>query len=227
MSASFFPDQADDDQLETSNAMFWEAMIDHIRRDGFPQPPRRVLDVGCHRGGLLARIAELWGPNELLGIEPIDAARLRARLRLATLAPSVLLYPPEDWSKIPDCAVDLIVCHELLFLIPDVAELLREFARVLAPHGRAYVATGCHAENPVWPAWQTVLESSGFRTYTHEPMAVMRAAGDSGLLASVRSLRESGWATYDPTDGTFLFPTVAALLDHQFRHKLLFRLVRA
>lgn len=226
MGVGFFPDPADDDQLEVRNAVFWEGMTDQIRRDGFPQPPRCVLDVGCHRGGLLARIAELWGPDQLLGIEPIEVARLRARLRLATLAPSVHLYGPEHWSKIPDRAVDLVVCHEVLFLLADVNELVREFARVLAPHGRAYVAAGCHAENPVWPTWQAILESSGHRTFTHEPMTLMRAACQSGLLASVRPLRESGWATHDPTDGPFTFPTVAALLDHQFRHKLLFRLAR-
>lgn len=226
MGSGFFPDPAEDDQLEARNATFWDAMIDHIRRDGFSQPPRCVLDVGCHRGGLLARIAELWGPNQLLGIEPIQAARLRARLRLATLAVSVHVYGPEHWSKIPDRAVDLVVCHEVLFLLADLNEFVGQLARVLAPHGRAYVAAGCHAENPVWATWKAVLESSGRHTFTHEPMVLMRAAGQSGLLASVRPLRESGWATHDPTDASFVFPTVAALLDHQFRHKLLFRLVR-
>ncbi|HET6332171.1 MAG TPA: class I SAM-dependent methyltransferase, partial [Polyangiales bacterium] len=65
---AFFADSADDDELELRNAVFWEAMLDHIRRDGFAQAPRRVLDIGCHRGGLLARIADLWGPAELIGI---------------------------------------------------------------------------------------------------------------------------------------------------------------
>lgn len=226
MGVSFFPDPSDDDQLEARNATFWEAMIDQIRRDGFSQPPRCVLDIGCHRGGLLARIAALWGPDQLLGIEPIEAARLRARLRLVTLAPSVLLYGPEHWSKIPDRAVDLVVCHEVLFLLSDANELVGELARVLSPHGRAYMAAGCHAENPVWPAWQAILEANGRCTFTHEPMELMKAAGRCGLLASVRPLRENGWATHDPSEGSFTFPTVAALLDHQFRHKLLFRLVR-
>lgn len=226
MGTGFFPDPADDDKLEARNATFWEALIDQIRRDGFLQTPRCVLDVGCHRGGLLARIAELWGPAQLLGIEPIEVARLRARLRLATLAPSVLLFGPEHWSKIPDGGVDLVVCHEVLFLLSNVSELVLELARVLAPHGRAYVVAGCHSENPVWPAWQAIFEVDGRPTFTHDPMELMRAAGRSGLLASVRPLRESGWATHNPNDGAFQFPTVAALLDHQFRHKLLFRLAR-
>jgi SAM-dependent methyltransferase len=223
---SFFADAADDDALEARNLTFWEAMLDHARRDGFPQPPRRVLDIGCHRGGLLARISELWGPDELLGIEPIATARSRARLRLGGLAPNVQLYGPEDWGKVPAGAVDLVVCHEVLFLIPDLNELVGNLARVLAPGGRAYIATGCHAENPVWPTWQRALEAEGRRTFSHSPMTVLALGSSHGLLASVRPLRESGWATHDPADRAFTFPTVAALLDHQFRHKLLFRLVR-
>ena len=222
---AFFADSADDDELELRNAVFWEAMLDHIRRDGFAQAPRRVLDIGCHRGGLLARIADLWGPAELIGIEPIVTARSRARLRLGALAPSVQLLAPDEWSKVSGSAVDLIVCHEVLFLIPDLADLVATIARVLAPGGRAYVAAGCHAENPIWPAWQQALEAQGRRTFTHEPMAFMAAASSHGMLSSVRPLRDGGWATHDPTDGSFTFPTVAALLDHQFRHKLLFRLV--
>mgnify|MGYP001765733881 CR=1 FL=1 len=226
MAAGFFPDPDDDDKLEARNATFWEALIDQIRRDGFLQPPRCVLDVGCHRGGLLARIAELWRPAQLYGIEPIAAARTRARLRLAKLAPSVLLLGPEQWSKIPGGSVDLVVCHEVLFLLPNLNDFVVELARVMAPHGRAYVVAGCHSENPVWPAWKAEFDLAGRRTFTHEPMELMGAAGRSRLLASVRPLRESGWATHNPDDGAFHFPTVTALLDHQFRHKLLFRLAR-
>jgi SAM-dependent methyltransferase len=226
MGAGFFRDSADEDDLELRNEVFWTAMVDQIRRDGFAQPPRRILDVGCHRGGLLARVAQCWGPSALFGIEPNEAARTRARLRLKTLAESVLLLDPSEWQRVPDGAVDLVVCHEVLFLLPDLDVLARQLARVLGAKGRAYVAAGCHTENPVWPSWRAQLEEMGQRTFDHAPMDVLAAAGRHGLLPSVRPLRESGWATHDPSAGGYTFPSVMALLDHQFRHKLLFRLAR-
>lgn len=226
MGSGFFRDSADEDDLELRNDVFWTAMIDHVRRDGFPRPPRRILDVGCHRGGLLARVAQCWGPEAMFGIEPNEAARARARLRLKTLAASVSVLDPSEWHHVPECGIDLVLCHEVLFLLSDLDVFVKQLARVLAPSGRAYVATGCHLENPVWPSWREELERSGQRTFDHAPLDFMAAAGRHGFLPSVRPLREPGWATHDPGQPGFTFPSVTALLDHQFRHKLLFRLVR-
>ncbi len=226
MASRFFANPADEEDLEARNEVFWNAMIDRIREDSWREVPHSVLDVGCHRGGLLARLAARWAPETLIGIEPLEAARTRARLRLGTAAAHVLLLDPSEWHRVPARSVDLIVSHEVLCLLPDLEEFVGHLVRVLAPHGRAYLAAGCHAENPVWADWRPRLEAMGHRTFTHTPMALMAAAGRHGLLPGVRPLRERGWAIHDPTCGDFTFPSVAALIDHQFRHKLLFRLVR-
>jgi SAM-dependent methyltransferase len=226
MGSGFFTDRVDDDDLAIRNEVFWAAMIDQIRRDGFAQVPRRVLDVGCHRGGLLANIAKTWKPDELIGIEPLESARDQARFRLTTLAKSVVLLDSTEWERVADRSVDLVVCHEVLFLLPDVDVFVEQLARILSPNGRAYLAAGCHAENPTWAAWRPHLEAMGHRTYNHEPIALMASAVRHQLLPSVRPLRDGGWATHDPTSGPFVFSSVGALLDHQFRQKLLFRLAR-
>jgi len=224
MRSSFFPDPTEDDELEPRNAVFWGALIDRIRGDAFSRPPRRVLDIGSHRGGLLAKIADHWKPDELIGIEPIESARIRARLRLQTAAASVVLLDSSEWPRVATGSVDLVVSHEVLFLVSALDDLIAQVARVLVPQGRAYIAAGCHSENPVWPEWRARLEATGRKTFEHRPIDVMAAAGRHGLLPSVRPLRDSGWATHDP-GGDFTFPTVQALLDHQFKHKLVFRLV--
>jgi SAM-dependent methyltransferase len=225
MRPSFFPDAAADDDLEARNEVFWAALIDRIRADGFGQAPRRVLDIGCHRGGLLSKIAERWQPRALIGIEPIASARTRARFRLQTAASSVVLLDPTEWQQISGGSVDLVVSHEVLFLVSDLEDLVRQIARVLGPQGTAYIAAGCHAENPIWLDWRAKLEATGHSTFTHKPLDLMACAVRHALLPSVRPLRDSGWATHDPSD-EFTFPSVHALLDHQFKHKLLFRLAR-
>lgn len=227
MGSGFFPDPSEEDDLELRSAPFWTALLDRIREDGFPRVPRRVLDIGCHRGGLLALVAAHWRPEELIGIEPLESARARARLRLRTLTRNVRLLHPEQWPMVGDSAIDLVVCHEVLYLLPSLDSFAEQVARVLDVSGRAYVATGCHTENPVWPAWKAQLSAMGHRVYDHEPMAIMSAAARQGLVPSVRPLRDAGWATHDPTRGGFTFPSVGALLDHQFRHKLLFRFARS
>jgi SAM-dependent methyltransferase len=226
MGSGFFHDNVDEEDLEVRNEVFWVAMIDHIRQDGFATPPRRVLDVGCHRGGLLAKVAQRWNPDELIGIEPIEQARDRAHFRLAALTRKVVLLHPDEWHRIADGSVDLIVCHEVLFLLPDLDAFTEQLARVLSLNGRAYIVAGCHMENPIWASWRPQLEAMGHHTFNHEPMKLMASAARRQMVPSVRPLRDKGWATHDPTQGTFVFPTVGALLDHQFRHKLLFRLVR-
>lgn len=225
MRSSFFSVPTEDDDLELRNEVFWGALVDRIRSDGFPQAPHRVLDIGCHRGGLLAKIAGHWAPKALFGVEPIESARIRAHLRLQTAAPTVVLVDPNEWHRIPDGAIDLVVSHEILFLVPDLGELVGQIARVLAPQGRAYIAAGCHAENPIWPQWRARLIAMGHRVFDHQPMDLMASAGRHGLIPSVRPLRDGGWATHDPV-GEFKFPTVQALFEHQFRHKLLFRFAR-
>ncbi len=172
MGAGFFPDSAEEDDLEHRNQVFWTAMIDHIRRDGFLQPPRRILDVGSHRGGLLAQIAQCWAPNELFGIEPNEVARARAHLRLRTLATSVVLLDPSEWRQIPDGAVDLVVCHEVLFLIPDLDALAGQLARVLCSKGRAYyrgyaMQRTCHGRNGAhsWSKWDTARSTTRPSTF--------------------------------------------------------------
>jgi SAM-dependent methyltransferase len=226
VTAGFFKDASDEEELEARSQTFWDALIDHIRRDGFSTAPRHVLDVGCHRGGLLAKVAQLWQPEQLTGIEPLQAARARARVRLQSMASGVSLLHPDEWHRVSDLSVDLLVCHEVLYLLPSLDDFVRQVTRVLAPEARAYVVLGCHTENPVWPSWKRELQHMGHDVFDHNPMDVLAVAWKHKLRASVRPLREGGWATHDPQAGGFTFPTVGALLDHQFRHKLLFRLLR-
>lgn len=222
MRASFMSTERDDQDLEEANEVFWHTFISRIRSDGFARVPRVVVDVGSHRGGLLEHIAKLWAPCTLYGIEPIGALRNRALLRLRGQAREVHMLDPSDWRKIPDAFVDLIVSFESLHLIRDLDGLFDHFGRVLSNGGRAYVALGCHAENPVWPKWRAQLEANGHAVATHWPIEILRASAQRNLMPSVRPLMDAGWVTHDPRD-EFSFETVDQMLAHHFTHKLVFR----
>lgn len=220
----FFGDEAEDDDLEARNGIFWTSMLEHIALDRGGRPPRSILDIGAHRGGLLAAMASRWHPTSLWAIEPNERSRQRAVFRLRTLAAQVQVVAPSAWPTVPSGAVDLVTCHEVLHAIEDLEPLLVATRRVLDPVGAAYVVLGCHTENPIWPRWKSRLETSGVACFDHAPMEILRLASAVGFHTSVRPLLPPGWVHHDPLLDSFGYPTVTTLLDHHHRHKLLFRL---
>jgi SAM-dependent methyltransferase len=220
---TFFEDPGHDDELPTVNEAFWSALIGHIEQDG-TTPPRSILDIGCHTGGLLEVLSRRFSPAELFGIEPLAPARSAASRRLAGAAATVSLLDPADWDRIPTGRIDLVVSHEMLYLEPDLQNFMERVRRVLAADGAAYVVLGCHTENPLWPTWKAPLIASGHRVYDHVPIEIMEAAVAAGLVPSVQPLRRSGWVIYDPLHAEFRYPTVRAMFEHHYLHKLLFRL---
>jgi SAM-dependent methyltransferase len=227
MASGFFFSAEEDAQLEATNAVFWETLIGHIRDDDAGEPVQGVLDVGCHYGGLLVRLAAAWKPRRAWGIEPLVSARSRAAARLSGLASEVRIVDATEWSTVPPAGFDLVTCHEVLYLEPDLGELMNHLRRALGRSGRAYVVLGCHPENPVWSDWKPRLEALGHRVFDHRPMDILAAGAAHGLVPSVRPLRQTGWITHDPRRGDFTFPSVGAMLDHHFKHKLLFRFTHA
>ena len=221
---SFFANPALDEDLSAANEAFWLALMGHIERDG-PGRPRAVLDIGCHTGGLLLALDRRFHPDELLGIEPIAAARAAASQLLEDArAARVEILDVAEWDRVPSGRVDLVVSHETLYLEPDVPGFMERLRRVLASRGVAYVVLGCHAENPLWQTWKASMIEAGHRVYDHEPVEIMEAAARADLLPSVQPLRRSGWVTYDPLRADYHYPSVVAMLEHHYRHKLIFRL---
>lgn len=220
---SFFRDQALDDALPEANRAFWTALIRHIEDEGAPAP-RTVLDVGCHTGGLLQQLGKRFSPVELIGIEPITKARATAHERLKGHASAVHLFGLDGWEQIAAHSVDLLVCHEVLYLEPDLDNFMARVRRILTLDGAAFVVLGCHSENPLWAIWRIQLLAEGIAVHDHKPIDIMAAASAAGLLAAVQPLRRSGWVSYDPPNAVFSYPDVQTMFDHHYRHKLIFRL---
>ena len=220
----FFGTRDEDDRLDDRNVHFWRALLGHVRADGV-RSARTLLDHGCHTGGLTSLATAELGAERVWAVEPVLRSRQLAEQRLRSHHPrvEVNVLPVGVWSQIPDGDVDLLLSHEVLYLVEDLTALFNEVVRVLNPQGSAYFVLGCHTENPIWPAWKQELEEMGHVVYDHSPFDVLRAGAAVGLSPALRPLRDSGWVYYDPRTPRFAFASVRELLDHQFRHKLLFR----
>jgi SAM-dependent methyltransferase len=211
-----------DDSLEQANQIFWLSLLAHIKVE-LNQPVKSVLDIGCHRGGLLAQLADALHPKALIGIEPSEHSRSRAKFRLRNAASKVSILSPDQWATVPAGSIDLITCHEVLHLVEDISLLFCEVARTLRPQGSAFVVAGCHLENPVWSSWREQLRAAGQTVVDRAPFDILRAAGDAGLKGALRPLRRDGWVIYEPDHSTFAYSSAEELLNHQYRYKLLFR----
>jgi len=220
---TFFGDPELDADFPTVNEVLWSSLIGHIEQD-VTAPPRVILDIGCHTGGLLQRLNQRFSPAEMFGVEPLAAARLEASRRFEGAVPPIWLLDPSEWDRIPSGAVDLVTSHETLYLEANVRDFMKRVRRALSPTGSAYLVLGCHSDNPLWETWKAQMLADGHRVYDHFPFEIMKDASCEGLLPSVQPLRSSGWITYDPLHAKFRYADLRTMFDHHYRYKLIFRL---
>lgn len=101
---------------------------------------RRVLDLGCGDGSLLAVLARN-GATGLAGIDLSDGELATAKSR-PELAGADLRQGRAQKLPFEDNAFDTVVSHMALMLMADVEQVLAETARVLKPAGALAISVG-------------------------------------------------------------------------------------
>lgn len=144
-----------------------------------------VVDVGCGAGLLThPAYAGAGSKGRVYGVDAdadmLDVARARR--------PSGVLWTRASGSALPfrTGCVDKVVCGGVLHRLPDVAPVLAEWARVLAPGGRVAVAAwGSFHESPAEDAVLRALDEHGV-----DPAACERrvALVSSGVAVSAADL---------------------------------------
>ncbi len=151
--------------------------------------PRRLLEIGCGTGLLLARLAprcaEVWGTD--FSAAALDRAG-RALAAMGTTTPATLLEgAADDLAGLPDGRFDTVVLNSVVQYFPDLAYLRRVLAgvrRVAAPGARIFL--GDLRSLPLLPAFHAAVllqqaDGAAPLASLREQLA-LRLAGERELL---------------------------------------------
>ncbi|WP_328869658.1 class I SAM-dependent methyltransferase [Streptomyces sp. NBC_00287] len=122
-----------------------ETIIDLVRRHRTDRSGRlrRVLDVGCGRGGTSRALAKGLRPIHLVGIDAAPALLTAARQRVIRVDGVRSDFVQADFHQLPLAAgfCDLAIAAFCLYHSARPADVVAEIARALAPDGLAVLVT--------------------------------------------------------------------------------------
>lgn len=151
--------------------------------------PRRLLDFGCHTGGLLARFRAI---PELYGVEVnASAADVASRLTGASVYPCLAALPA-------GLTFDLITACDVVEHVADPASLIRSLVERLSENGRLLISTG-DSDTPAWrdsgANWWYCFYPEHLAFISRRWLEIREANGDFSLL-ECRNFRqgEFSWA---------------------------------
>ena len=217
--------------MTDSNVVNWKGFDEHIdeidAEENILPEHWDVLDFGCHTGGHLKHLMNRYPARirSLTGIEPLKAAREQAQ----ALHPEGIFLDRLD--SISDRSIDLIVCHEVFYLIEDLRPVLAAFERVLRMDGVSLIAMGCHAGNVIWDEqWREAFQAeTGNACFVHEAMDIAGIAQKLGFFVEAgRLLREQPLTRrLNPKNAGWGFFTTLDDMDEYHRQKRMIRLFKS
>jgi len=211
---------ADEEAMGAAHAPIWRRMVEvsvpHDIRES------TVLDYGCNQGGFLRLLYDHHPFKAAVGIDIARESVARAEL-LKGQRP--IAYKVADQAATLGQTFDFAFSHEVIYLLPDVAEHARDIKAALRPGGSYIAAIGCHTDSSLWPRWRTLIaETSSIPIYDHSLEDVSKAFAEAGFNVSVRPLALE--AFMHVTIGSAYFPKVTDQLRYYTADKVLFRFVR-
>ena len=133
--------------MQDEHGFIWLAMLEMVN---VLLAGRKVLDVGCNRGGFLRLLVDQAGIGSGFGYDPapgaIEDARALAGTRALTF--EVAQTVPEDWWDF-----DVAFSHEVLYVLHDVQSHAAAMRTALAAGGSYFATIGVHVDSPLLVAW--------------------------------------------------------------------------
>lgn len=210
---------ADEEAMGAAHAPIWRRMVDvSVPHD---LSGSTVLDYGCNQGGFLRLLYDNHPFKSAVGIDIARESVARAEL-LKGHRP--IQYKLADQAAALGQTFDFAFSHEVVYLLPDLADHARDIKAALKP-GASYVAAmGCHTDSSLWPHWRKLIaETSSIPIYDHSLEEVSKAFADAGFSVAVRPLALDAFMHVNV--GSAYFPKVVDQLRYYTTDKVIFRFV--
>jgi SAM-dependent methyltransferase len=212
------------DAMTAEHRFLWRSFLRACAR--YMHPGMRVLDFGCGNGGMLAAMLSGDGCGDAgrqcaLAVG-IDRPSVRAVLAAASRQVErdrrrparPLVFACTGADAFPE-QFDLILSHEVIYLLSDLEETFRSLHGALRPGGALAVTTGCHTENALYPRWRAALAREGVHANPYsilDYVQAVRAAGfvhveSEALTMDVADYEEWLHTRPDPAPNSDWFPT--------------------
>jgi len=215
--------QAEEDRMYDGHLHHWQAMISLIEEDNLIN--KTVLDFGCNQGGFLRTLYKTHPYHRGLGIDIAEESLAIAEAKAGNI-PVEYCTVDKFMAAKPGALFDIAFSHEVIYLLPDLNEHARLIGSLLKPGSSYYAATGCHTDNPLWPAWHKVISDySNIPVPSHTMSDYIDAFSRCGFSAAYQPVGIHGFVKSEPDDKVY-FPTPRDKIDYYNRHKILFRFTK-
>jgi SAM-dependent methyltransferase len=134
----------------------------------------KALDVGCGEGRDVVALARRLGWS-VVGVDPV---RRNLEVARSEAGPLPVGVGTMEALPLPDRAVDIVWCREVLSLVRDLTAAFAEVHRVLRPGGRVMVVQVCRTERLAAEEATGVLAFLG----DHPSFDELRSAGEAAGL---------------------------------------------
>jgi phthiocerol/phenolphthiocerol synthesis type-I polyketide synthase E len=125
-----------------------------------PLENRRVLDVGCGRGGAATIVQRFFKPRSYTGVD-LSGGAIAFCTAHHKLANTTFRQGDAEHLPIPDSSMDIVINIESSQSYPDIRAFYQEVFRVLRPGGY-FLYTDVQPGQRILE-WIGLLEASGFR----------------------------------------------------------------
>ncbi|HEY3832726.1 MAG TPA: class I SAM-dependent methyltransferase [Acidimicrobiia bacterium] len=204
----------EDEAMQNEHVFVWDTMLDSVDTD---LAAKRVLDIGCNRGGFLRLLCDRTEIAEGFGYDPASEAVADAR-RLAGERPlhfETAATVPAGWD-----GFDVAFSHEALYLIHDIPTHASDVFRALAPGASYYAVMGVHTGSPVLSDWHAAHSAELNMPPLNDIDDVVASFESAGFTAAASRLKVG----FIPATGHT--PRLLDWLEYYNETKLLLRFTR-